>query len=46
MVVMDSIQIIAADLKCSYSGALYAGDFIYVSGQVPLDESKQVVGRH
>ncbi|MGI6750098.1 MAG: RidA family protein [Atribacter sp.] len=42
---MDSIQIIAAGPKnVPYSGALYAGDFIYVSGQVPLDESKQVVG--
>ncbi len=42
---MDSIQVIAAGPKnVPYSGALYAGDFIYVSGQVPLDESKQVVG--
>jgi len=42
---MSHIQVIAEGPKnVPYSGALYAGDFIYVSGQVPLDESKQVVG--
>jgi len=42
---MDSIQVVDAGPKnIPYSGALYAGDFIFVSGQIPLDESKQVVG--
>ena len=42
---MDKIQVIAEGPKnVPYSGALYAGGFIYISGQVPLDELKQVVG--
>lgn len=41
---LNSIQVVGANPKATFSPAVRAGDFLYISGMTAMDEQRKIVG--
>lgn len=41
---LNPIQVVGANPKATFSSAVRAGDFLYISGVTAMDEQRQIVG--